>query len=823
MAAEGNGDLPVPYLRTMEELCQPSLNGQGPPGFNQNQTVTIRIRTFRTKKGIKETIILRGTTKEETNSSKELAMVKTHLQLIKHQLIKHQLIKHQLIKLRVTKIWFINPRFLNGTLPGNPITNTKEELKGITTPSGTTYQGPTIPTTYSSLPPVVERKTEATKDTVHPGNNKSTKDVQPLIVQTESPILNFEPVVALIIELIIAPVIAPKPNQRPLILCLLRLHDQKLRDKAMTKELRRCSYFDAKIWPRKHRSHAIFRVEQTLTSRTYLDFDDSQTSRPVNLLTIRRSFLNTRRALIDVFEGELTLRVGKEAITFNLDQTSRYSANYNDMTTNQIDFIDMACEEYLQEVLGFSDVIAGGNLTPYYDPIVSTTSPTLTLFGESDFLLEEVDAFLALEDDPTSPEGGFNIVKNEENELIPTRLVTGCHKISKEGIEVDKVKVDVIAKLPHPTTVKDQFALKYLFARKDSKARLLCWVLLLQEFTFKVIDTKGAENLAANHLSQLENPHQNVLDPKEINKSFPLETLNMVYSCGNSSTPWFVDFTNYHAGNFVVKGMSSQQKNKFFKDVKHYFWDDPFLFKICADQVIRRCVHGQEAIVILKACHYGPIGGHHGSNYTAKKGIDFMGSFSSLQGNKYILIAVNYLSKWVEAKVLPTNDVRVVCKFLKNLFAKFRTPHAIISDHKTHFRNDQFAKIMLKTVDENHASWSDKLDDALWAFRTAYKTHIGCTPYKLVYGKACHLLIELEDKAYWALKHANFDLQTASDHRKVQLNELHNKAYKNSLIYKEKTKRLHDSNIKDCVFNIGNKVLLFNSRLKIFSGKLKTH
>nr|GEY70378.1 reverse transcriptase domain-containing protein [Tanacetum cinerariifolium] len=245
----------------------------------------------------------------------------------------------------------------------------------------------------------------------------------------------------------------------------------------------------------------------------------------------------------------------------------------------------------------------------------------------------------------------------------------------------------------------DHSALKYLFAKKDFKARLLRWVLLLQEFTFKVIDTKGAENLAADHLSRLENPHQYVLDPKEINESIPLETLNLVSSHSNSSTPWFADFGNYQAGNFVVKRMS--------------------------------CVHGQEAIDIFKAYHHGPTGGHHGPNYTAKKvfdfgfywpiiyrdsqdlvktcdvcqrqgkisqrdempqnsiqvceifyvwGIDFMGPFPSYRGNKYILVAVNYLSKLVEAKALPTNDARVICKFLKNLFARFGTPRAIISD-----------------------------------------------------------------------------------------------------------------------------------------------
>ncbi|GJS05487.1 reverse transcriptase domain-containing protein [Tanacetum coccineum] len=177
------------------------------------------------------------------------------------------------------------------------------------------------------------------------------------------------------------------------------------------------------------------------------------------------------------------------------------------------------------------------------------------------------------------------------------------------------------------------------------------------------------------------------------------------------------------------------------------------------------------------------------------------------------------------------NDARVVYKFLKSLFARFGAPRAIISDRRTHFCNGQFAKVMLKygvtyrlstayhpqtsgqvevsnrglkrilewTIGENRTSWSDKLDDALWAFHTAYKTPIGCTPYKLVYGKACHLPIELEHKAYWALKHRNFDIKIAGDHRKVQLNDLNefrDHAYENSLIYKEKTKRIHDSKIQ---------------------------
>nr|GFB23125.1 reverse transcriptase domain-containing protein [Tanacetum cinerariifolium] len=138
------------------------------------------------------------------------------------------------------------------------------------------------------------------------------------------------------------------------------------------------------------------------TDFVVVDFDAD----PRVPLILGRSFLKIGRALIDVFERELTLRVGKEAITFNLDQTSRYSANYNDMTANRIDVIDMSCEEYSQEVLGFFDVIASGNPTPYYD-LVSTSSPTLTSFGDSDFYLKEVDAFLALEDNPTSPERNY--------------------------------------------------------------------------------------------------------------------------------------------------------------------------------------------------------------------------------------------------------------------------------------------------------------------------------------------------------------------------------------------------------------------------------
>nr|GEV50237.1 ribonuclease H-like domain-containing protein [Tanacetum cinerariifolium] len=903
------------------------------------------------------------------------------------------------------------------TLSGNIITNPKEDLKGITTRSGTAYPGPTIPTTFYS-PLVVERETEATKDTVHPTNNRIS---------------------------------APRPNQRPSIPYPSRLQDQKLRDKAndqqekffqIFKDLNfNISFADALILMPKFgpsikslltnkdklcelartplNEHCLAVLLKKLPEKLgdpskflilcdfpgmaeclaladlgvsinlmplsvwnklslpnlsptcmTLELSDHLISRPVGVaedvfvkmgtfhfsadfvvvdfdadprvpLIIGRSFLKTERALIDVFEGELTLRVGKDPITLNLDQTSRYSANCNDMTANRIDVIDMACEEYSQEVINFSDVIASGNPTPYYDPIkvelkdlpphfeytflegddklpviiakdlsVKEKTALITVLKshkraiawklsdikginpefcthkvlmEEDFepavqhqrrvnpkihdvikqeVLKLLDTGLIypISDSPwvslvhcVPKKGSFTVVENEENELILTRLVMGwrvcidcrklneathkdhfplpfmdqmlerlagnlyycfldgffgyfqipidlkdqekttfafpygtfayrrmpfglcnapgtfqrsclsnfekmlkrcedtnlClnwekshfmvkkgivlgHKIFKEGIEVDKSKVDVIAKLSRLTTVKGirsflghasfyqrfikdfskiarpmtrllekdttfLFSKEYVEAfqtlkRKLTEAPILIapnWdmpfelmcdasdfllVLLLQEFTFKVIDTKGAENLAVDHLSRLENPHQNMLDPKEINESFPLETLNLVSTRSNSSTSWFADFANHHAGNFVVKGMS--------------------------------CVHGQEAINILKACHYGPTEGHHGPNYTAKKVFDSgfywpaiyhdaqdlvkncdifqrQGPFPSSRVNKYILVVVDYFSKWVEAKALPTNDARVVCKFLKNLFARFGTPEPVsaIEEH----------------------------------------------------------------------------------------------------------------------------------------------
>nr|GEV03917.1 DNA-directed DNA polymerase [Tanacetum cinerariifolium] len=897
--------------------------------------------------------------------------------------------------------FFQNRPSTSGTLLSNTVPNPKGKMKAVTTRSGLTYECPSIPT-ESPLEKVDEQNTEEILDKEHSNSlGRASINLMPLSIWKKLSLLELTPT-----------------------RMTLELADRSItRPKGVTED----------VFVKVGKFHFP-------TDFVVVDFEAD----PRVPLILGRSFLRTGRALIDVYGEEITLRVNNESITFNLYQTLRYSSTYDDTSVNRVDVIDVACEDFVQDVLDFqynpkssSPTLVSDDLIYESDfskvPIVKSSSPTLTSFGETEeskekssveeppeleskefpsrleyaFLedsnklpyrvkervnpkihdvikkevikLRDASMIYPISDSPwVSPiyyvpkKGGMIVVANENNELIPTRLVTGyfqipidpqnqektsftcpyrtfayrrmpfslcnapvfrdsfsscltnlgkminrceetnlvlnwenCHfmckegivvghKISKSGIEVDRAKGDVIAKIPHLTTVKGirsflghagfyrhfiQDFLKiarpmthllkketpFVFSKECIDAfntlkkklteasilvvpdwnlpfELMCdasdyaiGTVLGQQLDITILNKKGSENLVANHLSRLENPHQDVLENKDINENFPLETLGSLTS---HNTPWFADIANFHAGNFIKKGLTSQQKKKFFKDVKHYFWDDPYLFQICADQIIRHFVHGKEAFEILKACHEGPSGGHHGVNLTAKKvfdadfflpliyrnahemiktcdicqrqgkisqrdeipqnniqvceifdiwGIDFMGPFPSSNGNKYILVAIDYLSKWVEAKVLPTNDDRVIVKFLKFLFSRF--------------------------------------DDALWAFRPAYKTPIGCNPYKLVYGKSCHLPIELEHRAYWALKHVNFDLKTAGDHRKLQLNELselRDQAYENSVIYKERTKKLHDSKIKNRIFNVGDQVLLFNSRLNIFSRKLKT-
>ncbi|GJU85524.1 reverse transcriptase domain-containing protein [Tanacetum coccineum] len=288
-----------------------------------------------------------------------------------------------------------------------------------------------------------------------------------------------------------------------------------------------------------------------------------------------------------------------------------------------------------------------------------------------------------------------NLVLNWEkcHFMVKEGIVLG-HKVSKSGIEVDKAKVDVIEKLPHPTTVKVAPDWDLPFEIICDASDFAVRAILGQQFDVVIRDKKGAENLAADHLSRLENTHQSELKKKEITETFPLKTLGMVTFRGDDNAPWFADFANYHAGNFVIKGMSSQQKRKFFKDVKHYFWDDPFLFKIWADQVIRQCVHDKEAFDILEAWHNRPTGGHHGANLTAKKVFDAGFFWPTIYKDAHELVknrdSCQRQGKISQRDEMPQNSIQV-CEIFDVWGIDFRGPfpYGYIKNHKKTVKNRQ--------------------------------------------------------------------------------------------------------------------------------------
>nr|GEU73766.1 reverse transcriptase domain-containing protein [Tanacetum cinerariifolium] len=345
-------------------------------------------------------------------------------------------------------------------------------------------------------------------------------------------------------------------------------------------------------------------------------------------LILGRSFLRTGHALIDVYGEEITLWVNDEAVTFNLNQTMRYSSTYDDMSVNRIDIIDVAREDdfILEEIEAYfkdesispeidhADFKAKSSieeppelelkdLPSHLEYAYLEGADTLPVIIAKDLKVDEKEALLKkLTEAPilVVPDWNlpFELMCDASDSTIcavlgqcKTKHFQPIHYASKTMTEAqihytitEKEMLVVVYAfenfwpylvLSKSIVYTDHSALKYLLSKQDAEPRLLRWVLLLQEFDIIIRDKKGTENLVADHLSRLENPHKDVFENKDINENFPLETLGKTSS---GSTPWFANFANFHAGNFFVKGMSSQQKKKFFNDVKHYFWDDPCLF-----------------------------------------------------------------------------------------------------------------------------------------------------------------------------------------------------------------------------------------------------
>nr|GEV40646.1 DNA-directed DNA polymerase [Tanacetum cinerariifolium] len=645
-------------------------------------------------------------------------------------------------------------------------------------------------------------------------------------------------------------------------------------------------------------------------------------------LIIGRSFLRTGRALIDVYGEEITLWVNDESVTFNLNQTMRYSSTYDDNSVNRVDVIDIACEEFVQDVLDFQYNSKSSNPTlvsnPSFfeetksefckEPIVKFSSPTLTPFGESDFFLEEIEDFLkdesiltGIEDSFYDPKGDIlhleKLLNDDPSQLPLIDLKQAEETKAKSSIEEPpELELKELPSHLEYALLEETDKLPIIIAKdlKDVEKEALIKVLKShkQAIAWKISDIKDIDSrfctrkilMKKDYKSAVQsqrrgNPKIHEVIKKEVIKLFNAE---MIYLISDSSWVSPIYCVPKKGGMTIVANKNNEliptrlvtgcrvcidyrklndatQKDHFslpFMDQmlerllknEFYCFLDGFSrdFQISIDpqdqeKTTFTCLYRTFAYRrMLLACVMLPVRSKDINLVLNWEKCHFMCKEEIILGHKILKsgIEVDRAKADVIAKLPHPTTVKGVRSFLAyaGFYGRFIQDFSKIARPMTHLLEKEtpfvFSKdcidsfetlnkklteapilvvpdwnlpfelmcdasdfaIGARTVGENHVSWSEKLDDALWAFRTAFKTPIGCTPYKLVYGKSCHLPIELEHKAYWALKHVNFDLKTA-----------------------ERTKKLHDSKIKNRIFNVGDQVLLFNSHLKIFSGKLKTH
>ncbi|XP_027364502.1 uncharacterized protein LOC113871604 [Abrus precatorius] len=314
------------------------------------------------------------------------------------------------------------------------------------------------------------------------------------------------------------------------------------------------------------------------------------------------------------------------------------------------------------------------------------------------------------------------------------------------------------------TVFTDHVALKFLLKKPYAKPRLIKWMLLLQEFNIDIKDKSDVLNQVADHLSRIEG----TIDRLLICDSFPDDYLFALYSI--ESVPWFADIVNYLVTVIVPPDASRSQVDKL-------------------------------------------------------KSIDFMGLFLVFAGYSYILLTVDYVSRWVEEKATKTNDSKVVSNFLyTHIFCRFSVPKTVISDQGSHFCNMTIAALLQKYGVTHRVATPYHPQTNGQAERTAYRTPLGMSPFQVVFGKACHLPVEIEYRSYWAVKSCNLTLEQARIERKLQLQELEEirlQAYENSRLYKEKVRRFHDTHILRKEFFVGEKVLLFNFRLKLIAFEIQ--